>query len=160
MNKVVLLLGSNLGDGQLLFQQAISLIDERLGKLEIQSAIYQSPPWGFEHENDFLNQVLILETDLPAGEILQTCLQIEVDIGRKRTTQVYGARRIDIDVLFVNDEVMDTESLVLPHPRLHLRKFTLLPLLELIPDYVHPKLQKSIQELLVACEDNSEVRKI
>ena len=94
------------------------------------------------------------------GEILQTCLQIEVDIGRKRTTQVYGARRIDIDVLFVNDEVMDTESLVLPHPRLHLRKFTLLPLLELIPDYVHPKLQKSIQELLVACEDNSEVRKI
>ena len=160
MNKVVLLLGSNLGDSQLLFQQVISLIDERLGKLEIQSALYQSPPWGFEHENDFLNQVLILETDLAAGEILQTCLQIEVDIGRKRTTQVYGARRIDIDVLFVNDEVMDTESLVLPHPRLHLRKFTLLPLLELIPDYVHPKLQKSIQELLVACEDNSEVRKI
>ena len=160
MNKVVLLLGSNLGDSQLLFQQVISLIDERLGKLEIQSALYQSPPWGFEHENDFLNQVLILETDLAAGEILQTCLQIEVDIGRKRTTQVYEARRIDIDVLFVNDEVMDTESLVLPHPRLHLRKFTLLPLLELIPDYVHPKLQKSIQELLVACEDNSEVRKI
>ena len=160
MNKVVLLLGSNLGDSQLLFQQVISLIDERLGKLEIQSALYQSPPWGFEHENDFLNQVLILETDLAAGEILQTCLQIEVDIGRKRTTQVYGARRIDIDVLFVNDEVVDTESLVLPHPRLHLRKFTLLPLLELIPDYVHPKLQKSIQELLVACEDNSEVRKI
>ena len=160
MNKVVLLLGSNLGDSQLLFQQVISLIDERLGKLEIQSALYQSPPWGFEHENDFLNQVLILETDLAAGEILQTCLQIEVDIGRKRTTQVYGARRIDIDVLFVNDEVMDTESLVLPHPRLHLRKFTLLPLLELIPDYIHPKLQKSIQELLVACEDNSEVRKI
>ena len=160
MNKVVLLLGSNLGDSQLLFQQVISLIDERLGKLEIQSDLYQSPPWGFEHENDFLNQVLILETDLAAGEILQTCLQIEVDIGRKRTTQVYGARRIDIDVLFVNDEVMDTESLVLPHPRLHLRKFTLLPLLELIPDYVHPKLQKSIQELLRACEDNSEVRKI
>ena len=160
MNKAVLLLGSNLGDGQLLFQQVISLIDERLGKLEIQSALYQSPPWGFEHENDFLNQVLILETDLAAGEILQTCLQIEVDLGRKRTTQVYGARRIDIDVLFVNDEVMDTESLVLPHPRLHLRKFTLLPLLELIPDYIHPKLQKSIQELLVACEDNSEVRKI
>ena len=160
MNKAVLLLGSNLGYGQLLFQQVISLIDKRLGKLEMQSTLYQSPPWGFEHENDFLNQVLILETDLPAGEILQTCLQIEVDIGRKRTTQVYGARRIDIDVLFVNDEVMDTESLVLPHPRLHLRKFTLLPLLELIPDYVHPKLQKSIQELLVACEDNSEVRKI
>ena len=160
MNKAVLLLGSNLGYGQLLFQQVISLIDKRLGKLEMQSNLYQSPPWGFEHENDFLNQVLILETDLAPEEILQTCLQIEVDLGRKRTTQGYEARTIDIDMLFVNDEVMDTESLVLPHPRLHLRKFTLLPLVELIPDFVHPTLQKSIQELLVACEDNSEVRKI
>lgn len=160
MNKAVLLLGSNLGDGQLLFQQVISLIDERLGKLEIQSALYQSPPWGFEHQNDFINQVLIMNTEKNAEEVLQSCLQIEVDLGRKRTTQVYGARIIDIDVLFVNDEVMATDSLVLPHPRLHLRKFTLLPLVELIPDFVHPTLQKSIQELLVACEDNSEVRKI
>ena len=77
MNKAVLLLGSNMGDSQLLFQQVISLIDERLGKLEMQSALYQSPPWGFEHENDFLNQVLILETNLTTGEILQSCLQIE-----------------------------------------------------------------------------------
>ena len=160
MNKVVLLLGSNLGDGQLLFQQVISLIDERLGKLELQSALYQSPPWGFEHENDFINQVLIMNTEKDAEEVLQSCLQIEVDLGRKRTAQGYGARTIDIDVLFVNDEVMKTESLVLPHPRLHLRKFTLLPLVELIPDFVHPTLQKSMQELLVACEDNSEVRKI
>lgn len=160
MNKVVLLLGSNLGDGQLLFQQVISLIDERLGKLELQSALYQSPPWGFEHENDFINQVLIMNTEKDAEEVLQSCLQIEVDLGRKRTAQGYGARTIDIDVLFVNDEVMETESLVLPHPRLHLRKFTLLPLVELIPDFVHPTLQKSMQELLVACEDNSEVRKI
>ena len=143
MNKAVLLLGSNLGYGPLLFQQVISLIDKRLGKLEMQSTLYQSPPWGFEHENDFLNQVLILETDLAPEEILQTCLQIEVDLGRKRTTQGYEARTIDIDVLFVNDEVMETESLVLPHPRLHLRKFTLLPLVELLPDYVHPKLHKS-----------------
>ena len=160
MNKAVLLLGSNLGDGQLLFQQVISLIDERLGKLEIQSALYQSPPWGFEHENDFINQVLIMNTEKDAEEVLQSCLQIEVDLGRKRTAQGCGARTIDIDVLFVNDEVMETGSLVLPHPRLHLRKFTLLPLVELIPDFVHPTLQKSIQELLVACEDNSEVRKI
>ena len=160
MNKAVLLLGSNMGNAQLLFQQVISLIDERLGKLELQSALYQSPPWGFEHENDFINQVLIMNTEKDAEEVLQSCLQIEVDLGRKRTAQGYGARTIDIDVLFVNDEVMKTESLVLPHPRLHLRKFTLLPLVELIPDFVHPTLQKSMQELLVACEDNSEVRKI
>ena len=161
MNKAVLLLGSNLGDGQLLFQHVISIIDERLGKLEMQSALYQSPPWGFEHENNFINQVLIMNTEKDSEQVLQSCLQIEVDLGRKkRKTQGYVARIIDIDVLFVNDEVIETETLVLPHPRLHLRKFTLLPLAELIPDFVHPTLNKTIQELLVACEDNSEVRKI
>ena len=160
MNKAVLLLGSNLGDGQLLFQHVISMIDERLGKLEMQSALYQSPPWGFEHENNFINQVLIMNTEKDTEQVLQSCLQIEVDLGRKRKTQGYGARIIDIDVLFVNDEVIETETLVIPHPRLHLRKFTLLPLAELIPDFVHPTLNKTIQELLAACEDNSEVRKI
>ena len=161
MNKAVLLLGSNLGDAQLLFQNVISLIDERLGKLELQSALYQSPPWGFEHENDFINQVLILETDLEAGDILQACLQLETDLGRERKEQKgYSARVIDIDVLFVNNEVLESEHLILPHPRLHLRKFTLLPLVELIPDFIHPNLYKSMQALLIACEDNSEVRKI
>ena len=161
MNKVVLLLGSNLGDGQLLFQQVISLIDDRLGKLEMQSALYQSPPWGFEHENDFINQVLIIITEKHAEQVLQTCLQIEVDLGRKRKEQTgYSARVIDIDVLFVNDEVFDSEHLILPHPRLHLRKFTLLPLVELIPNFVHPTLHKSMQALLIASEDNSKVRKI
>lgn len=161
MNKVVLLLGSNLGDGQLLFHQVISLIDERLGVLELQSALYQSPPWGFEHENDFLNQVLILETDMVPVDILQTCLQIETDLGRERKEQKeYSARVIDIDVLFVNDDVLESEPLILPHPRLHLRKFTLLPLVELMPDFIHPTLHKSMQALLAACKDNSEVRKI
>ena len=160
MNKAVLLFGSNLGDSQLLFQQAISLIDERLGDLEMQSTLYQSPPWGFDHENDFINQVLIVNTEKDAEKVLQSCLQIESDLGRRRTIQGYGARTIDIDVLFVNNEVIETDNFILPHPRLHLRKFTLLPLVELIPDFVHPTLQKNIQELLVACEDNSEVRKI
>lgn len=160
MNRVVLLLGSNMGNGHLLFNDVISFIDERLGKLEMQSALYQSPPWGFEHENDFINQVLIMSTEKDAEEVLQSCLQMEADLGRQRTIQRYGARIIDIDILFVNDEVMHTKNLILPHPRLHLRKFTLLPLAELIPHFLHPTLQKSIQELLVACEDSSEVKKI
>ena len=160
MNKAVLLFGSNLGDSQLLFQQAISLIDERLGDLEMQSTLYQSPPWGFDHENDFINQVLIVNTEKDAEKVLQSCLQIESDLGRRRTIQGYGARTIDIDVLFVNNEVIETDNFILPHPRLHLRKFTLLPLVELIPNFVHPTLQKSIQDLLAACKDKSEVRKI
>ena len=107
-----------------------------------------------------INQVVVVNTEKDAEEVMQSCLKIEVNLGRKRTTQGYGARTIDIDVLFVNDEVIETESLVLPHPRMHLRKFALFPLVELIPDFIHPTFQKSIQELLLICEDNSEVRKI
>lgn len=161
MNKVVLLLGGNLGNSQLLFQQAVDLLATRLGELVSQSALYQSPPWGFEHENDFLNQVVVLETACSAEEILQTCLQIETDLGRERKEQKgYSARIIDIDVLFVNDEVLKSENIILPHPRLHLRKFTLLPLVEVMPNFIHPILHKSMQELLAACDDNSGVRKI
>ena len=161
MNKVVLLLGSNLGNSPLLFQQAVDLLIARLGELVSQSALYQSLPWGFEHENDFLNQVVVLETVCSSEEVLQICLQIEIDLGRERKEHKgYSARIIDLDLLFVNDEVLESENLILPHPRLHLRKFTLLPLVELMPDFIHPTLHKSMQWLLIACDDNSEVRKI
>ena len=161
MNKVVLLLGSNLGNSKLLFQRALNLLTEKLGKLQSQSSLYKSSPWGFKHENNFLNQVLILETNYSAEDVLNFCLQIETNLGRVRKEQVgYSPRVIDIDLLFVNDEVLETETLVLPHPRLHLRKFTLIPLVDLIPDFVHPRLLKDMQYLLDNCKDNSEVRKI
>ena len=161
MNKVVVLLGSNLGNSKLLFQRGLNLLVEKLGKLISKSGLYESPPWGFEHENNFLNQVLILETIYSAEDVLQVCLQIENNLGRVRKEQIgYSARVIDIDLLFVNDEVLETETLVLPHPRLHLRKFTLLPLVDLIPDFIHPRLQKDMQYLLANCKDNSIVRKI
>lgn len=161
MNRVIVLLGSNLGSSQLLFQQATQLLHDKLGKIRSQSALYQSLPWGFEHANDFLNQVLILETTFSAHEVLSICLQTEFDLGRERTEAGgYAARTIDIDLLFMNEEEVETESLVLPHPRLHLRKFTLLPLVELMPDFIHPKLKKSMQALLMECIDSSEVKKL
>lgn len=161
MNEVVLLLGSNLGDSRLCFQEACVLLEDRLGLLLQQSSLYQSPPWGFVHENDFLNQVLVFQTALMPIQILQECLQIEADLGRERKGQAgYAARVIDIDLLFVNDEVLQSDQLELPHPRLHLRRFTLLPLEELMPDFVHPILKDNIQGLLAACEDKSEVRKL
>ena len=93
-------------------------------------------------------------------QILQECLQIEADLGRERKEQGYAARKIDIDVLFVGNEVIESNALVLPHPRLHLRRFTLLPLLELVPDFIHPIFKKTISVLLKECEDHSQVRKI
>ena len=161
MNKVVVLLGSNLGNSKLLFQRGLNLLVEKLGKLISKSGLYESPPWGFEHENNFLNQVLVLETIYSAEDVLKVCLQIETNLGRVRKKQTgYSARVIDIDLLFVNDEVFETETLVLPHPRLHLRKFTLLPLVDLMPDFIHPRLQKDMQYLLANCKDNSIVKKI
>lgn len=161
MNEVVLLLGSNLGDSRLCFQQACTLLENKLGAMLRKSALYQSPAWGFEHDNDFLNQVVVFRTSLLSAQILKECLQLEIVLGRDRNGQVgYAGRTIDIDLLFVNDDVVKTVDLELPHPRLHLRRFTLLPLVELMPDFIHPTLNKPIQSLLAACKDNSEVRKL
>ncbi len=160
MNKVVLLLGSNLGDSQSLFQQTIVLLSDRVGVIELRSSLYESPPWGFEHENDFYNQVLVLQTALAPEQMLRECLQIETDLGRERKEQGYAARTIDVDLLFVGDEVIESDVLILPHPRLQLRRFTLLPLVELMPDFIHPVLQKKMRVLLQECEDQSEVKKV
>ena len=160
MNKVVLLLGSNLGDSQLLFSRAIVLLRDRAGTVGETSSLYQSPPWGFVHENDFLNQVVVVQTALASEQILKECLQIETDLGRERKGEGYAARTIDIDLLFVDDLVIKTKDLILPHPRLQLRRFTLLPLIELMPNFVHPELNKTMRVLLQECEDHAEVRKI
>lgn len=160
MNKVVLLLGSNLGDSQSLFQQTIALLSDRVGVIEQSSSLYKSPPWGFEHENDFCNQVLVLQTALAPEQMLRECLQVETDLGRERKGQGYAARTIDVDLLFVGDEVIESDVLTLPHPRLQLRRFTLLPLVELMPDFIHPVLQKKMRVLLQECEDQSEVKKV
>jgi 2-amino-4-hydroxy-6-hydroxymethyldihydropteridine diphosphokinase len=160
MNKVVLLLGSNLGDSQLLFSRAMDLLKDRVGAVGETSSLYESTPWGFVHENDFLNQVAVVQTALAPLQILKECLQIETDLGRERKGQGYVARTIDIDLLFVDDVVMKTKDLTLPHPRLQLRRFTLLPLIELMSNFVHPELNKTMRVLLQDCEDHSEVRKL
>ena len=160
MNEVVVLLGSNLGDGYALFQQATDLLEKEVGKRIMHSSIYKSPPWGFEHDNDFLNQVLVLETNYDPEKVLIICLSIEEKMGRVRSSKKeYEPRTIDIDLLFMEDKILAAKDLSLPHPRLHLRKFVLLPLVELMPDFIHPTLHKSVQELLTLCKDKSEVLK-
>jgi 2-amino-4-hydroxy-6-hydroxymethyldihydropteridine diphosphokinase len=159
MNKACLLLGSNLGDSQFLFLQAQEQLIAAGVKPMQRSSLYQSPPWGFEHENDFLNQVILLETRLSPLELLDVCLTVEEKLGRRRQGQGYAARTIDIDILFFNEEVIAEERLTVPHPRLHERRFTLLPLVELMPGYVHPLLKKNIGALLNECADDSQVEK-
>ncbi len=158
MSKASLLLGGNLGDVSVNLKTAIDFISNKCGAITKQSNLYQSKAWGFDAEELFLNQVLIIETELTAEELLQQTQSIENIIGRKSKTQnqEYHSRLIDIDILFYNDDIIQLKDLTIPHPRLHLRNFTLAPLHELIPSYIHPELKKSISWLFENSEDKIE----
>ncbi len=162
MNKCVLLLGGNLGDVQNNFAQANDKIKNRIGTLAQQSALYRSEPWGFEASDLFLNQVIVVKTQLSPFEVLDETQKIESEIGRKEKTQgqAYSSRLIDIDILFFDSLVLQQERLEIPHPRLHLRNFTLQPLAEIIPNFRHPVLKKTVTELLEQSPDNSICKKV
>jgi 2-amino-4-hydroxy-6-hydroxymethyldihydropteridine diphosphokinase len=153
-----ILLGSNLGDRTYHLQQALSLLDTDCGRLVQQSSIYESPPWGFESAYFFLNQVVQIETGHPPAELLIRLLAIEKKMGRERTEPAYTSRLIDLDILYFESLVMHEPLLRIPHPRLHLRRFTLLPLSEIAADFVHPVLKLTNAELLKKTVDLSEVK--
>lgn len=159
MNESFILLGSNIGKREQLIKDAISCIVDKYGTLIRKSSLYESEPWGFESEFNFLNQVILIETKLNPHELLEQLLKIEIDLGRDRTNkyETYVSRPIDIDILYYNNDVIDSIDLIVPHPRLHLRAFTLMPLCEIAPDYVHPFFLKTNKELLYECKDNLKV---
>lgn len=152
-----LLLGGNLGDRSYYFSSAISLIRERIGVITSVSSLYETEPWGFEHENWFLNQAIKVISSLSPAAVLEKINGIEKELGRKRNKTGYIGRNIDIDILFVDEEIFYSDDLVIPHPRLHKRKFALLPLLEIAPTLQHPLLDCSVEELADSCKDNMEV---
>jgi 2-amino-4-hydroxy-6-hydroxymethyldihydropteridine diphosphokinase len=153
---VYLLLGSNLGDRLRVMHAASDMLEKTVGKITAMSSVYETAPWGVLEQPSFLNQVLELHTTLTPEEILRLVLEIEHELGRVRYER-WGARVIDIDILFFSSEVLDTARLTVPHPRLHERRFTMIPLVEIIPFFMHPVLKKSLSELLTECEDASEV---
>ena len=131
-----LCLGSNLGIKTRNLEQAASLIGSRCGIVEDSSGIYQSKPWGFDSDNDFYNQCLKVKTRLDPVSLLENILAIEQEIGRERKGTTYSDRLIDIDILFYDELIYESEDLVLPHSRLENRMFVLKPMLELDADFV------------------------
>ena len=161
MNVVYLLLGSNLGNSRELFNQAVQMLEASVGRISNKSSLYESPPWGFEHENNFINQALIVNTTLNPLDVLNECLSLEVEMGRvRRQSSEYQARTIDIDILLFNTECIAEERLTIPHKHLHSRRFALLPLAEIAGTQIHPKLNSSIEQLLYSCTDDSKVSKV
>lgn len=156
VKNVFLLLGSNLGDRLQVVQAATKLIREGVGEIRAASSIYETAPWGVLDQPVFLNQVLSVETSLVPEEVLRVILNIEQELGRVRHER-WGARVIDIDMLYFEDIVLDSARLTLPHPRLHERRFTLVPLNEIAPDFIHPVLKRNTTDLLAACTDPGEV---
>lgn len=154
------LFGSNLGDKERCFAEACLLINKRCGLVTKVSSAYETEPWGFEAEEWFLNRVIVVETELDPEEMLSQLLDIEADLGRIRhpEAQGYSSRTADLDLLYFGDRIIHSPTLVVPHPRLHLRRFALLPMSEVDPDKVHPVLHLTQSELLQYCPDNSIVK--
>ena len=157
MNEVYLLLGSNEGTPEHNLLVAWQQIATRCGKIIHHSSIYETEAWGLKEQNNFLNQALLITTSLKPSELLIVLKQIEKETGRVESTK-WGPRVIDIDILFYNTEIIDLPELKIPHPYIQERRFTLAPMHEIAPDFVHPVLGKTMTELLAICRDNSEVK--
>jgi deoxyguanosine kinase len=158
MSIAYLLSGSNLGNRWENLCNAAAAIRRLEVKVEQLSPVYESPAWGFDHPEAFLNQAIKLTTSLSPDDLLKCILEIENQLGRKRSAGGYEARTIDIDILFYDDRIINSNDLIIPHPRLHLRKFALVPISTIDNDLIHPGFNKSIGQLLKECQDQSQIQ--
>lgn len=152
---VYLALGSNMGSRLANLKAAIGNLTPQMA-VKNKSSVYETPPWGFTAQAEFLNQVVVAQTYLQPQALLAHLKRLEMALGRVPNFQ-NGPRLIDIDILFFDDLVMNTTPLVIPHPRLHERAFVLVPLAEIAPDLVHPILGKPVHTLLDAV-DRSDIK--
>jgi 2-amino-4-hydroxy-6-hydroxymethyldihydropteridine diphosphokinase len=153
MAEIYLSLGSNQGDRLLALVKATQFVDQGIGKVQLNSYVVESEPWGFISDTPFYNLVLKVQTELLPVQVLDRILDIETRMGRIRSGKTYGNRIIDIDILFYNNEVIGMENLEIPHPFMHKRRFVLQPLATIAPGLVHPVLQQTIIELLNKLDD-------
>jgi 2-amino-4-hydroxy-6-hydroxymethyldihydropteridine diphosphokinase len=156
MDNVYLLIGGNLGNRKKNLELAVGLIAERIGIIELQSSVYECSPWGNTNQPNFLNQVLVCKTTLTPYQILNQIQATEISLERVRAEK-WGARTIDIDILFYDDIILKDKNLTIPHPLMQERKFALAPLNEIVPQLIHPVLNTTIEKLYFKCVDESNV---
>lgn len=147
MHKIYLLLGSNLGDRQKNIDNAINELKACGIIISRKSSLYNTAPWGYTEQPEFLNQALECFTSLEPVELLEEIKKIEKKMGRIDIVR-YGPRIIDMDIIFYDDLILKTDKLIIPHPLMHKRLFVLKPLNEIAPDFIHPELKLSVKNLL------------
>ena len=157
MATTYLCLGANLGEREKNLAQALALLAQKV-KLEKVSSIYQTEPVGYEEQPPFLNLVCQISTEMELGELLCLAKAIENRMGRVPSFP-NAPRLIDIDILFYDNQIVKTQNLTIPHPRLAERAFVLIPLAEIAPELIHPELSKNIAELASAVREHNGVQK-
>lgn len=159
MERVFLLTGTNLGNRLGNLKNAADDIRKNAGEIIQSSAVYKTAAWGNTNQADFYNQVLKITTSFSPEQLLEILLSIERNMGRERTEK-WGARVIDIDILFYGNQVYQSPSLTIPHSQINLRRFTLVPMAEIAPQFIHPVLNQTMDELLQNCPDSLPVTRL
>ncbi len=153
-------IGSNVGDRTGNCRRAVEEIHRFADTMVVRhSSFYETEPMEFPDQESFINGIVAIHTGLPPLDLFTACQKVERLLGRKRTAR-YGPRIIDLDILLYGQRVMETAELILPHPKLHLRRFVLVPMAEIAPDAVHPTLHQTVDELLNKIKDNYRVRRL
>ena len=156
LHQVVLLLGSNIDPRDQYLQSSLDLINKEIGILISISSVFETAPWGNFDQNFFLNQAIIIETEFEPQKVLELCQSIEQKLERKREIH-WGPRTIDIDIIYYDDFLVNENDLIIPHPSLQDRRFVLEPLVEILPDFIHPVLKFNHLQLLENCSDHEKV---
>tara|TARA_R110002049_G_scaffold261617_2_gene437714 strand:- start:1775 stop:2278 length:504 start_codon:yes stop_codon:yes gene_type:complete len=160
-NTCVLQLGSNMDGRRKMLAIARDMLGEIVGSLKMESSLYESEPWGNSSLNWFLNQIVVIDTSITSRQLLEKCQYIESEMGRsEKTKSVYENRIIDIDIIFYNNEVVDEVDLQIPHEKIPQRRFVLEPLVELIPQHIHPTLNQTVSYLLENTKDGLVVNRL
>jgi 2-amino-4-hydroxy-6-hydroxymethyldihydropteridine diphosphokinase len=149
-------LGSNIGNKKSQLESAIESIKKSIGKVVTSSSFYETEAWGKKDQESFLNIAIEVLTDLSAEDLLKQCNKIEAQV-KSVKAEKWGPRILDIDILFLGDKVVKNSTLTIPHPEIENRNFVLIPLMEIAGEFIHPVLNKTIEELYEECKDECEV---